>query len=84
MARHPYLPHLRRRASLLVAAGAGPLPTPHGLSKADFLRASAVSATTKEKIDLRLPSFRRIARVVRRSAAMHGAGAVGKSHPYGY
>jgi len=32
----------------------------------------------------RLPSFRRIARVVRRAAAMNGAGAVGKSHPYGY
>lgn len=75
---------LRRRAALLAAAGAAPLPTPHGLSKAEFLRASAVSATTKEKIDLRLPSFRRIARVVRRAAAMHGAGAVGKSHPYGY
>jgi RNA-directed DNA polymerase len=75
---------LRRRAALLSAAGAGALPAPHGMSKSDFLQASAASFTTGEKIDLRLPSFRRVAHVVRRAAAMYGAGAVGKSRPYGY
>lgn len=75
---------LRRRTALLASAGFGSLPTPHGLTKPDLLRASALSLATKERIDLRLPSFRRIAHVVQRAAAMHGAGAVGKSHPYGY
>lgn len=73
---------VRRRTSLLEPV-LGPLPAPHGLDLAQLLRLSVVSGTTGQPVDLRLPSVRRVARVITKAAALHGAGSVGKSDPYG-
>lgn len=76
---------LRQRAELLSANGApSPLPAPHGLSMAQLGKLSAQSARTGGRIDLTFPSARRIARVIQRAAAEHGASAIGRSRPYDY
>lgn len=72
---------LRRRTSLLTPA-LGTMPTPHGLDLASLLKLTVTSATTGETVDLRLPSVRRVARVITKAAALHGAGAVGSADPY--
>ncbi len=74
---------LRRRAALLNAAGHAALPPPHGLSPDDlpsfFGKSSGGTA-----LDLRLPSFLRVGRLLRRAAQVHGPNAIGhpKSNQY--
>lgn len=75
---------VRKRTALLTAAGMSSLPPPHGLPLIELLRLRATSATTGKPIDLRVPSVRRVARVVTNAAMLHGAGAVGKKDPYGF
>jgi hypothetical protein len=76
---------LRLRARLLASAGARtPLPAPHGRSRQELRSLTAVSARTGAAIDLTVPSARRIARVLERAAARHGASAIGRSRPYDY
>lgn len=75
---------VRRRGELLTKAGIGPLPPPHGASRHDLLRLGTTSISTGQKIDLRVPSVRRIARVVTQAAALHGPSVVGKASPYDY
>lgn len=73
---------LRTRARLL---GVGPLPQPHGLSRTDLLRFRARS-TGGNILDLRVPSFVRIAEVLGRAARRFGANAISnpKSKDYEY
>ncbi|CDO31519.1 reverse transcriptase domain-containing protein [Mycolicibacterium porcinum] len=66
---------LRRRRSLLVEQGL-PTPNPHGLSRRELIGFTTVSLSTGQTIDLRIPSFMRIARVVRNATQTYGFGVV--------
>ncbi len=71
------------QGALLNAAGHAALPPPHGLSPDDlpsfFGKSSGGTA-----LDLRLPSFLRVGRLLRRAAQVHGPNAIGhpKSNQY--
>jgi RNA-directed DNA polymerase len=76
---------MRRRASLLKASGYASLPPPHDLSRDELIHFTRRSGTTGGILDLRMPSFRRISRVIRRAATTFGPNAVGQgSSPYDY
>jgi RNA-directed DNA polymerase len=70
---------MRRRHMLLAAAGHTSLPPPLGLTRRDLLSYQRRSTTTGGVLDLRLPSFRPIANVVRAAAIAHGPNRVGRS-----
>jgi len=74
---------MRRRGDLLTAAGFATTAPPYGLARDEFAKAKTKSARTGETIDMRVPSFRRIARVMKRASALHGAGRIGRPAPYG-
>lgn len=74
---------LRRRSELLRAIGVVVLPSPHGLSREQLVKARTVSGAG-QAIDLRIPSFRRIANVMRQASALHGPSTIGRATPYGY
>jgi hypothetical protein len=74
---------LRRRSALLKANGYV-LPAPHGLPCGELAKFVRRSSSTGGSLDLRIPSFARISRVIRRSATQHGAGRVGRSVDYTY
>lgn len=74
---------MRKRQKLLIATGMTPVAPPYGLARSDFAKAKTKSARTGETIDMRIPSFRRIARVMRRASALYGPGRIGRSGPYG-
>lgn len=73
---------VRKRGRLLRAAGFDPLPSPHELERSELRNLSAKSATTGNRIDLAVPSVRRIASVVADAAARYGPATVGKSSVY--
>ena len=73
---------VRKRGRLLRAGGFSNLPTPHGLDRSDLRSLSAKSATTGERIDLALPSVRRIASVIADAASRYGPALVGKASVY--
>ena len=66
---------LRKRARLLSAQGITLAP-PHGLDRESLIRFTGQSATTGRPLDLRLPSFRRIAELVRNAAEVYGPNQV--------
>lgn len=76
---------MRKRTRLLCSQGFGPaLPPPHGLSRASLLRLSTVGTTSGERIDLSIPSARRIAAVIRSATAQYGPSVVGRADAYEY
>jgi RNA-directed DNA polymerase len=76
---------MHRRAEILQGQGFTTLPPPHGLALADLVRYRRVSETTGGEIDMRLPSFRRIANVVAQASRLHGPNLVGQGgQPYSY
>lgn len=75
---------VRKRGHLLTAAGLGPLPIPHGTARAALRGLSATSARTGSRIDLTVPSVRRIARVISDAASQYGPAVVGKASVYDY
>lgn len=75
---------LQRRYRLLRAAGWNELPVPAGVPVAGLLTLIGQSATTRETVDLRLPSFARIGRVIRRAVRLHGPTSVAQGLPYEY
>jgi hypothetical protein len=76
---------LRQRARQLTKQGYAALPPPHGLPISELVHYKRQSRTTGGTLDLTLPSFRRIANVVRRAAKTYGPNAIGQGHsPYGY
>jgi RNA-directed DNA polymerase len=80
---HTVYTSLRKRASLLAAAGHAPLPEPHGLSPGDlFVFRGKTSRGTD--LDMRFPSFQRMARLLRNASTVHGPNAIGhpKSNQY--
>jgi len=66
----------RRRGVLLRAAGYQNLPDPFGLSKDKMINFRGYTSQG-EKLDLRLPSFARMAKLLTRAARTHGANAIG-------
>jgi hypothetical protein len=80
---HTVFTSLRERASILTIAGHANLPPPHGVEKAQLpgFRANSSQGTT---LDLRLPSFVRIGKLLRHAAQVHGPNAIGhrKSNQY--
>lgn len=74
---------IRKRGALLLDQGYGPtLPLPHAQSRSVLRNLKATGTTSRQKIDLTVPSVRMIAAVIRSAAAQHGPSAVGKSDPY--
>lgn len=65
----------RKRGKILKAAGLDPLPTPHGLNR-ERLRNLAARSSRGERIELAVPSVRRISSVIADAAARHGTGAI--------
>ena len=74
---------LRKRRRLLASAGL-PAPAPHGLYLEDLVSYTRRSVTTGGTLDLRLPSFRRMAKMIRSAAREHGAAVVSRGLKYGY
>lgn len=74
---------LKRRGALLSGAGHPALPGPHGVAKKDLPDFKGVS-TAGNSLDLRLPSFLRMGKLLRRAAQVHGPNAIGhaKSNQY--
>lgn len=69
---------LRTRARLFKGPSATSMPQPHGLTPKALL--SFVGTTTQgKKLDLRVPSFLRISKLLRNAASAHGANAVANS-----
>ena len=75
---------LQKRSELLARCGHVNLPDPHGLSCNELAGFIRKSHTTGGSLDLRLPSFRRIAEVIRRAANQYGTGIVSRSSQYEY
>jgi hypothetical protein len=67
-----------KRKILLTRAGVQILPPPHGLSREDLIQFQGV-ASTGAHLDLRLPSFSRMSRLLYRAAMTHGPNAI--AHP---
>lgn len=84
LARETWLT-MRRRSQLLRASGSSVLPPPHDLPLQELIRFRGHSSRTGDPIDLQLPSFRRIANIIRAAAVLHGPNRVGQSsRPYDY
>lgn len=75
---------MRKRGRLLTAAGIHPLPPPHNLNRSELLNFATTSSKTGHRIDLAVPSVRRIASVIADAAARYGPAAVGKASVYDY
>jgi RNA-directed DNA polymerase len=75
---------MRKRTRILTSLGYNNLPDPHGLSckaLANFVRKSQ---TTGGSLDLRLPSFQKIASVIRRAATQYGTNSIARTSRYEY
>jgi RNA-directed DNA polymerase len=66
---------LRTRGRIMGEFAYNELPLPHGLKKIDLLRLYAVTANG-ERLDVRLPSFARIAKMMRRASIQYGPNAI--------
>ena len=75
---------MRKRAQLLCTMGATNLPDPHGLGYQELASFTRKSKTTGGVLDLRLPSFWRMSRVIRKAAQRHGANRVARGIRYEY
>lgn len=68
---------MRKRARLLKRASL-PVPAPHGLEKAELLGWRTFSGTSGDAVDLRLPSFSRMAGLIRAAVTLHGLHAISR------
>jgi RNA-directed DNA polymerase len=75
---------LRKRGRLLNNLGLTNLPDPHGLLCQDLAGYIRTSKTTGGQLDLRLPSFRRIASVIRQAATSYGTNSIARTARYDY
>jgi hypothetical protein len=80
--RHTHLA-LRRRAKLLSNCISS-LPSPHGLPLNEIRTLKHVSQTTRETVDLRLPSVLRISQLIRAAADRFGAARIGRAPSFDY
>jgi hypothetical protein len=72
---------LRKRQRLLTRPSGGTLPLPHGVDKPTLLSLKVKSGRTGDDIDLRVPSVRKMASVVRLAVSTHGLGVVSGRAP---
>lgn len=72
---HTVYTSLRKRGRLYAQAGLGNLPQPHGLRKKELVSFYGVSSSGA-KLDLRLPSFARMSKLLRSATSLHGVGAI--------
>lgn len=77
---HTLWTSVRKRKALFGARIGPKAPPPYDLSVEDLVSLSAVSSTTKTKLDLRVPSFRRMARLLRLASVRYGASAIANPH----
>jgi RNA-directed DNA polymerase len=75
---------LQKRYRLLNTSGFTNLSTPYLIPGGQLSSLVGVSGTTGEKVDLRLPSFIRIARVIRRAVRRYGPTSVAQGLHYEY
>jgi hypothetical protein len=75
---------VRKRGRLLQGSGVAHLPPPHGKRRDELRNLTTIGTTTRQPIDLSVPSVRRIARVITSAAALHGPSLVGRARPYDY
>lgn len=71
---------LRKRSKLL-SQQVSSLPNPHGLRKNELIEFSSRSPRTNNVVDLRIPSVRRINRVIQLAVSIHGLGSVSNASP---
>lgn len=72
---------LRKRNMLLAHSRTATLPLPHGLDKRTLLTLKVKSGRTGDDVDLRVPSVRQMASVLRLAVATHGFGVVSGRAP---
>ncbi len=75
---------VRKRGRLLSAGVQGPLPPPHGVGREQLRELTSVGTSSRQRIDLRVPSVRRVAQVITSAAAQYGPSVVGRARPYDY
>jgi hypothetical protein len=76
---------MKKRASLLNDLGYTKLPDPHGFKNCQKLaRYVRQSRTTGGSLDLRIPSFQRIASVIRMATTQYGTASVARTAEYEY
>lgn len=73
---------VRKRGRLLEACGVEELPLPHGVPRSELRNLTTISSRTGKKINLAVPSVRRIARVISDAAARYGPSLVGQPDEY--
>ncbi len=76
--KHTVFTSLRKRGGLLSGAGYGLLPDLHGLNPDDLTDFRGISSGG-DVLDLRLPSFVRMGKLLRRASQVHGPIVIG--HP---
>jgi len=74
---------LRKRYRILENSGVQ-APAPSGTTREGLLSLRTTSNRTGENVDLRVPSFRRIANIIRRASIAYGTSGIVSSLPYGY
>jgi hypothetical protein len=80
---HTVFTSLRARSKMLISLGYSNLPEPHGLTAKELIGLQGMSAD-QNPIDLRLPSFFRIARMFRKAVKQFGPNAVANPDPDQY
>ena len=73
---HTLWTSIRKRRSLFGNRLRGVEPPPFGLAVERLTSLSVTSSTTGAKLDLRIPSFRRMSKVLRLASVRYGAGAI--------
>lgn len=73
-----------RKRSKILSSIAGSLPPPHGVSVQRLVSYQYTSRSTGGVLDIRVPSARRMADLVRQAATIHGPNTVGRIDPAGY
>ncbi len=70
-----------RKRSRLLRAGGLTVPRPHSLDRAQLIGFTSKSSRTGDIVDLRMPSVRKIAKVIRLAVSTHGLGVVSGRAP---
>lgn len=73
---------LKKRSAYLQSQGL-PRPQPHGLSRGDLIACESTT-TGGTRVDLRLPSFTRISKLLQRAARIFGPNSIGNVQPPAY
>ena len=75
---------MSRRTALLTAAGHQNLPVPHYLKGDDLLAVRTATTSRGVELDLRIPSFLRMSKLLRKASRSHGPNAVSNAISVNY